>query len=308
MSTIRYVIRVGKITYLLGQGVYSIGRHPDCSIVLTDPEVSRRHAAIVGSGDRFFIVDLRSANGVHVNDKNTLECSLDSGDEIVLGSTRLDFFSEGEDQPLPLDSASEKGDKKKAKAKESASVGEFLAENMEVSNRLKETLEEAFSFLRYVGSLPRKETLIDRCLNFVREFARADRVYLVIFEKDIEIERYVEEILPHEGADALDGFITRLAHYVTKKNEPVVFGNDKVDKYHTDDERPQCQVVINVRAGFAAPINVPDGEIRGALLTFTLLPTDRVFEELEEDMVVQFAASLGIALRNIKYLEESTEN
>ena len=305
MSTIRYVIRVGKITYLLGQGVYSIGRHPECSIVLTDPEVSRRHAAIVGSGDSFFIVDLRSANGVYVNDKSTLECSLDSGDEIVLGATRLDFFSEGEDQPLPLDCASKKGDKKKARAKESASVGEFLAQNMEVSNRLKETLEEAFRFLRYVGSLPRKETLIERCLNFVREFSRADRIYLVLFEKDIEIERYVEELLPHEGEDALDGIVTRLAHHTTKKNEAVVFTNDMAEKFYFDKEKPPCQIGINVRAGFAAPVNVPDREISGALLVFNFLDNERGFEELDEEMVAQFASSFAVALRNIKYLEES---
>ena len=257
----------------------------------------------MGSGDKFFIVDLRSANGVYVNNKRTLECSLDSGDEIVLGSTRLDFFSEGEDEPHPLDSASEKGDKQKSKAKESASVGEFLAQNVEVSNRLRLALGEALSFLRLVGSLPRTDTIINRSLTLVREFVKADRVYLVLFEKDIEIERHIEEFLPHKGDDALDGMVTRMAHYVAKNNKPSVFMNEVMEKPFCDDDGFPCLQTFNLRAGFGAPISVPDGSIRGALLIFNLLPTERVFDELDEEVVVQLASSLGTALQNIKYVE-----
>ncbi len=303
----RHVIRCGRITYLLGQGVYSIGRHPECSIALDDPEVSRRHAAIVGSGEKFFLVDLRSSNGVFVNDKRTLECSLDSGDEIVLGQTRLDFFSEGEDKPFPLDAASRKGDKKKAKAKESASVGQFLANNLQKSHRLRAALEDAFRFLRFVGSLPKSDILINRCLTIARELVRADRVYLLLFDGEKEVERHIEEVTPREGEDIVDREVTQMARHLIKKDKTQIYVNEVMEKEYGDDERFPCLKTDIVRSGLGAPMKVEDGSICGALLVFNLLPTERAFEEVDEEIIGPLAESLAVALQNIKYFEETTE-
>jgi DNA-binding SARP family transcriptional activator len=50
-------------------GATRIGRHPDSDIVLNDIKVSRYHAVIIDTGSSFVITDLRSVNGVHVNDR-----------------------------------------------------------------------------------------------------------------------------------------------------------------------------------------------------------------------------------------------
>jgi DNA-binding SARP family transcriptional activator len=44
-----------------------IGRSSDNDIVLGDPDVSRRHAVIISTGNSFVIIDLKSANGVEVD-------------------------------------------------------------------------------------------------------------------------------------------------------------------------------------------------------------------------------------------------
>jgi SARP family transcriptional regulator, regulator of embCAB operon len=49
--------------------VTRIGRHANNDIVLDTPEVSRYHAAITDTGTGFVITDLRSANGVMVQDR-----------------------------------------------------------------------------------------------------------------------------------------------------------------------------------------------------------------------------------------------
>lgn len=49
--------------------VTRIGRHANNDIVLDTPEVSRYHAAITNTGTSFVITDLRSANGVMVQDQ-----------------------------------------------------------------------------------------------------------------------------------------------------------------------------------------------------------------------------------------------
>ncbi|MCA1691877.1 MAG: DUF3662 and FHA domain-containing protein [Actinobacteria bacterium] len=69
----------------------TIGRLPDCDIVLTDPNVSRRHAEVRRRGNDFVVVDLGSTNGTRVNGAGIRERLLTDGDEISLGSTRIRF-------------------------------------------------------------------------------------------------------------------------------------------------------------------------------------------------------------------------
>jgi hypothetical protein len=66
-----------------------IGRLPECTVVLNDPNVSRRHAEIRNLGDAVVVTDLGSTNGTKVNGVTVREQHLASGDEITVGSTTL---------------------------------------------------------------------------------------------------------------------------------------------------------------------------------------------------------------------------
>src|SRR5919112_144340 len=49
----------------------TIGRHPDCDVVLNDQEVSRQHAEVRREEDGFVLHDLGSLNGTKVNGAGT---------------------------------------------------------------------------------------------------------------------------------------------------------------------------------------------------------------------------------------------
>jgi len=69
-----------------------LGRSRDCDIVLGDPAVSNRHAAIVREGDTFTIHDLASTNGTFVGgERISAPRVLNEGDEVRLGKTVLVF-------------------------------------------------------------------------------------------------------------------------------------------------------------------------------------------------------------------------
>jgi hypothetical protein len=51
----------------LPQGTIILGRSPDCHVTIEDALVSRAHAKIEVRGERAFVSDLGSRNGVHVN-------------------------------------------------------------------------------------------------------------------------------------------------------------------------------------------------------------------------------------------------
>jgi hypothetical protein len=69
----------------------TIGRLSANDVVLSDPNVSRRHAELRRNGDRWVIADLGSTNGTLVNGKLAREQELNNGDLIAFGSSRLKF-------------------------------------------------------------------------------------------------------------------------------------------------------------------------------------------------------------------------
>ncbi len=69
-----------------------VGRSPECDIFLDDVTVSRRHAEITRSGDRFTITDLNSLNGTFVNRRRVESAQLEDGDEVQIGKYRMTFL------------------------------------------------------------------------------------------------------------------------------------------------------------------------------------------------------------------------
>ncbi len=76
---------------VLGPEPITIGRLPESSVVVSDPNASRRHAEIRRSGNQVVVVDLNSTNGTRVNGAPIRERVLVDGDEIVVGTTFLRF-------------------------------------------------------------------------------------------------------------------------------------------------------------------------------------------------------------------------
>ncbi|MGH9184496.1 MAG: FhaA domain-containing protein [Acidimicrobiales bacterium] len=75
----------------LGEQVLSIGRMPECNIVLADPNVSRHHAEIRPRGHGFVVIDLSSTNGTRVNNLRVTEKDLEDGDVLQFGNTHIRF-------------------------------------------------------------------------------------------------------------------------------------------------------------------------------------------------------------------------
>ncbi|MFN2488946.1 MAG: FhaA domain-containing protein [Actinomycetota bacterium] len=69
----------------------TIGRQSTNDVVLSDPNVSRRHAELRRNGDRWVLVDLGSTNGSTVNGKPAREQELDHGDRLSFGTSELVF-------------------------------------------------------------------------------------------------------------------------------------------------------------------------------------------------------------------------
>lgn len=78
-------------TYRLHTRTVTIGRLPECDVVVEDAGASRRHARISLEDGDHVLTDLGSTNGTLVNDQVVREHVLADGDRITIGSTVLEF-------------------------------------------------------------------------------------------------------------------------------------------------------------------------------------------------------------------------
>lgn len=70
-----------------------LGRGANANLRLNDDGVSRRHARLVRSGDKYIIEDLNSSNGTLVNGESVTQRILEDGDKIRLGSITVLKFT-----------------------------------------------------------------------------------------------------------------------------------------------------------------------------------------------------------------------
>lgn len=76
-----------------------IGRLSDNDIVLDSPKVSRHHAVVVDTGASYIINDLRSANGVHVQQQRIhATATLQDGDQLRICDHEFTFRITGHEQ------------------------------------------------------------------------------------------------------------------------------------------------------------------------------------------------------------------
>ena len=89
-TTAELVMETGE-RFSLGEGTFSVGRLPGCSLILSDENVSRNHATIERSATGWVLHDIGSTNGTTVNGASVIQTNLQSGDKIVFGATPATF-------------------------------------------------------------------------------------------------------------------------------------------------------------------------------------------------------------------------
>jgi len=73
-----------------------LGRGSECSIMMNEPDVSRRHAEIEVTADELVITDLGSKNGIHYGEQRVLgEIAVTHGTQFRIGKLVLEVLHPG---------------------------------------------------------------------------------------------------------------------------------------------------------------------------------------------------------------------
>ncbi|WP_216395881.1 FHA domain-containing protein FhaB/FipA [Arcanobacterium phocae] len=76
----------------LGTSAITVGRSPDCALVLDDGYASSRHARFYAEGEDWIIEDLNSTNGTWVGTQKIVSpVRLDTGTPVVIGKTTMEL-------------------------------------------------------------------------------------------------------------------------------------------------------------------------------------------------------------------------
>jgi hypothetical protein len=92
---VRATLRVAGTRHELGKERVVLGRSRECDITIDDSNVSRRHAEIRHENGAYWIVDLKSTNGIEVNGERVQRARLTHADTILMGKTELTFEHAG---------------------------------------------------------------------------------------------------------------------------------------------------------------------------------------------------------------------
>jgi hypothetical protein len=77
------------MTFLLHEGITTVGRHPESNIFLDDITVSRHHCRFMCEEGALLIEDSGSTNGTYVNGARIDKGRLEAGDEVLIGRFHL---------------------------------------------------------------------------------------------------------------------------------------------------------------------------------------------------------------------------
>lgn len=278
----------------LKKGMNTIGRNPDCEVVLGVSAVSREHARIHFRDNKYFIEDLKSRNLTYVNDVRVepgKQMQLGAGDRIRI----CDFVCEFVDEyisGLPKENLDGSGTVISSIQAASSNIlaaqpAERLRVILDISNRLARTLE--------IGPL------LPRILDgLFQVFRQADRGFVIV--RDEQLGQYIPTAIKtrreHDESSA------RFSRTILNKCM------DRGEAFLVEDtaQNEQLQLAnsisdFKVRSIMAAPMVSPDGTNFGVIQIDTQ-NRQRKFTQEDLHLLAAVASQAAIAWDNVRMHED----
>lgn len=270
----------------------SIGRGPDCDVVLDDKHVSTRHARIVQRGDGFVIEDLQSRNGTWVEDRKlTGPVLLRDGDTIQLCDNVLVFNS----QVVQIQEEGENltqvfGSRDAAAARDPR----LLAVKPE------EKLRAILEISRVVGSTLDLGEILERTLEALfRIFPQVDRGFVLLVAGP-DGDLIPRAIKSRDGDPESPGISRTILHHVLNLGRAIYSKDAAVDGRFRQSPSVTDHAI---RTLMCVPFLNREHRPIGVIQVDTRDRRSR-FDQEDLDLLVAVASQVGIALENARLHQE----
>lgn len=317
--------------YELSGDVFSIGRLPDNNLAIADSLASRRHAEIRKSGDRHRIVDLKSLNGVYVNNLKVEDEQLSHGDVVTVGECKLLYEDSpareaptpgpgaGFEVPTPAVQAEVAGiagpeiikplsQVKPEYSIEVISLDEALKPIRELSvpNRSEGARASNFFILyqvaRALNSTNSLSELLDQTMTLLFEVVNAERGVIFLYNREGGLDPTISR--SRTGGELPEITVSSTITQRAVKEKAAIITSDA--RYDPRFKAGASIVAYNIRSAICVPL-WEKGRIRGAIYLDNLVET-YAFGEDDLDLLTAIANQVAIAVQNEEMQARMREN
>ena len=231
-----------------------IGRSSE-AIPTTDQTISRRHCELTPDGSRWYINDLKSANGTYVNGLRVAgRRRLEAGDEIRTGNTLFLFAVEAP-------SVFPQGPRVAKKGEIDVSVEQVAPSNdssiimavPDPSEAAVVQLKLIYELTQLIGSIVDRQQLLEQVMELIFEYFRADRGFILL--RDEQTKRLDPAVVLHRPSEspkqARIPVSRTIVQHVMQKGEGVLSSNAMVDRRFAGGDSVQDMAI---RSALCVPI------------------------------------------------------
>ena len=167
---------------------WTLGRHPDCEIVVDESSVSRQHARVIREGEEFFVEDLNSRNHTFLNGEQLLNRRLlRDGDVFALCEIGFRFQETSSSASVVLDTDGlfvDDGDNESITSTISSKIGmQTFGDSSRLMASTAVTLDAVLEISRSLGrALALDEVLPQVLESLFRIFIQADRGFIALLD------------------------------------------------------------------------------------------------------------------------------
>jgi phosphoserine phosphatase RsbU/P len=287
----------------------TIGRSARADLCIPDAFASRLHAEVRQEGDNYWLVDLGSANGTRLNGtpvNGTLP--LQTGGEIQIGETRIEFESEARPQISFSSTLISDGTQSLDPSQTISFMGrrnpttEILDSSMSASMGSRNNLLGLISKvgIALLSSSGLDDTL-DQVATLVFEAVPAERV-VIMLRDDKSDEEMVIKVARHRGSDTKIGEV-RVSRAIL--SEVMENGKSVLTSDAQQDPRFASQTIIlqGIRSVLAVPMCVDERHVFGIIYADS--PTSQsTFTSDHLNILTTLASVASIRVENATLMDE----
>jgi len=277
-----------------------LGRSARCPVQLDGDLVSRQHARVYHEGGRWFLEDLGSRNGTHLNDVRVTGAELSHGDVILIGYSRIVFELPEEAARTVLDLNFSDSDEalEKTTIVSAAEPAEDLSATAAVSYRdlviANQRIATIVRIGHQLGTLLERDALLDAVTSTLFElFPQADRAAVVLRAEGGAYKVMATRERTHDPDRPALRISRNLFAMVRRERKAVLSRDVGSDERFADDQSIQIGAPRSI---LCAPLQ-HEGEFFGVLFLESV-SVERPFRETGLNMLQAVAAPVALSLRN----------
>ena len=303
----------------------TVGRHPQCELVLENVAVSRQHARVLELGEDYFIEDLGSRNGTFLNDhKVEGQEQLGDGDRIQLSDVTLQFYagdtapsshvSEDSFEVRPEDGGTEgissgfdfKGDSSSIVHRRDVSedvgsgLGAFPAAD-DSPELLAAKLRAVLEISRSASRVLDLDELFPKILGTLfKTFPQTEQGFVLLRDRDSDRLKVKASKTRHEGQADMVAVSMTVVRKAMHGAEAIISANVPDDsRFAGSTSLSQLQI----RSIMCAPLVSQDGRAIGVIQIDTR-DANREFRDGDLELLVAIASQASMVVENTQLQEE----